>query len=571
MFGILSSWLANTRLSYKLGFGPVLMALFMLGMGAVSQHGARQQSAALDQVVKVTFAKDRATVQARKALAAAHIDLYRMISWQTNSTDAGKQAQERAQRIKVTWPPPAARSILSVRRYSLAPQEATALQAARAAAKDYVSAVNDVLDMAAVDTATALTFMLQADGKYTTLGDRLADLDALEQRLTDGTVAAATAGASSATMLCLAMLAAALALAGLVAVLGSRGIARPILGMARAMARLASGDVSAAIPAWGAVKDRPDGRRGAGVQGQHDPHRPACRRAGDPEHEQKERRQQIIEGHIKTLDQAVAGSLDMLASASSELQTTARSMSATAEQTTQQATSVASAVERSSSNVQTAAAAAEQLLGFHLGDFAPGCRVGPHRGPGCRGCRPHQRTGPGAGRRRPEDRRCDRTDQPDRRPDQSIGTERNHRSGEGRGSRQGLRGGRIGGQESGDADRPCDRGDRGPNQVDPGRDRDSARAIGSIAGTINRINEIATTIAAAVEQQGAATKEIARSVQQASDGATEVSHSIATVARAASSAGSASAQVLGAAGNLAAQGETLRGDVGRFLASIRAA
>src|SRR5437588_9016459 len=55
---------------------------------------------------------------------------------------------------------------------------------------------------------------------------------------------------------------------------------------------------------------------------------------------------------------------------------------------------------------------------------------------------------------------------------------------------------------------------------------DCVVAIGGISDTIREISGIATTIAAAVEQQGSATREIARSVQQASAGTSEVSHNV---------------------------------------------
>jgi methyl-accepting chemotaxis protein len=51
-------------------------------------------------------------------------------------------------------------------------------------------------------------------------------------------------------------------------------------------------------------------------------------------------------------------------------------------------------------------------------------------------------------------------------------------------------------------------------------------AIKAITETIGRIHQIAATIAAAVEEQGAATQEIARSVQQAAGGAREVSDNV---------------------------------------------
>ena len=74
----------------------------------------------------------------------------------------------------------------------------------------------------------------------------------------------------------------------------------------------------------------------------------------------------------------------------------------------------------------------------------------------------------------------------------------------------------------------------------------TVEAIRSIGTTIRQMSEIATTIASAVEEQGAATREIASNVHQA-------------------------AQVLGAAGELSKQSETLRRDVDTFLATVRAA
>ena len=104
-----------------------------------------------------------------------------------------------------------------------------------------------------------------------------------------------------------------------------------------------------------------------------------------------------------------------------------------------------------------------------------------------------------------------------------------------------------------------------------GATADSVRAIEGITGTIGRMNEIATTIASAVEEEGAATREIARSVQEASQGTSEVSSNIAGVTQAAGETSSAAAQVQDAAANLASQGERLRAEVDRFLADLRAA
>lgn len=52
---------------------------------------------------------------------------------------------------------------------------------------------------------------------------------------------------------------------------------------------------------------------------------------------------------------------------------------------------------------------------------------------------------------------------------------------------------------------------------------ETVTAIQSISGTIAQLNEMALAIAAAVEEQGAATREIARSIQQTAEGTSEVS------------------------------------------------
>ena len=101
--------------------------------------------------------------------------------------------------------------------------------------------------------------------------------------------------------------------------------------------------------------------------------------------------------------------------------------------------------------------------------------------------------------------------------------------------------------------------------------QDSVVAIKEIYGTIGQVSEIAGAIAAAIEQQGAATQEIARNVQQAAVGSTQVATSIADVNRGAGDTGSASAQVLASAQMLSNENKRLKAEVVKFLATVRAA
>ncbi|MEP6838227.1 MAG: methyl-accepting chemotaxis protein [Bradyrhizobium sp.] len=101
--------------------------------------------------------------------------------------------------------------------------------------------------------------------------------------------------------------------------------------------------------------------------------------------------------------------------------------------------------------------------------------------------------------------------------------------------------------------------------------QESVGAIKEISGTIEKLSEISSTIAAAVEEQGAATQEISRNVQQAAQGTQEVSSNITDVQRGASETGSASSQVLSAAQSLSGDSNRLKLEVGKFLATVRAA
>jgi methyl-accepting chemotaxis protein len=89
--------------------------------------------------------------------------------------------------------------------------------------------------------------------------------------------------------------------------------------------------------------------------------------------------------------------------------------------------------------------------------------------------------------------------------------------------------------------------------------------------TINRISEISSMIASAIEQQGAAMQGIARNVQQAASRTAQVATNITEVNRGASETGSASAQVLSSAQGLSTESVRLKSEVEKFLARVRAA
>jgi methyl-accepting chemotaxis protein len=96
-------------------------------------------------------------------------------------------------------------------------------------------------------------------------------------------------------------------------------------------------------------------------------------------------------------------------------------------------------------------------------------------------------------------------------------------------------------------------------------------AIKGIGTSISNISHVASAVAAAVQEQVAATGEISSNVQQAAQGTDEISRNITGVAQAASQTGEAANMVLTAANQLSKEAETLRGEVDKFLAALNAA
>ena len=96
-------------------------------------------------------------------------------------------------------------------------------------------------------------------------------------------------------------------------------------------------------------------------------------------------------------------------------------------------------------------------------------------------------------------------------------------------------------------------------------------SIDRIVTTIGNIRTISTTIATAVEQQGAATVEIAGNTNRAADGTSQVTETIFGVGRAAESTGAASSQLLALSSDLQAQAGSLEDEVSAFVERLRVA
>ncbi len=349
------------------------------------------------------------------------------------------------------------------------------------------------------------------------------------------------------------------------------GITRPLSAMTAAMTRLAGGDKDIDIPARGGTDEVGEMAEALEIFRQSLITADTLADERRREQERKEQRQRAVETHIAGFESFIQEALGAFAAAATELRTTAEGMTGIAEAASSQANAVSAASDEASSNVQTVAAATEEMAAS-IAEI--GRQVVQSSEIAADAVREAARTGTTMQDLAAAAQKIGEVVQ----LIQHIASQTNllalnatieaARAGEaGKGfavvasevkslaTQTGKATDEIGAQI-------------GAMQAAVGN---AVTAIDSIDRIIGRMNEIATSIASAIEQQSAATREITRNTQEAARGTGEVSQNIVAVNRAAGETGAAAGQVLQSSDDLARQAETLRAEVGRFLDNIRVA
>ena len=350
-----------------------------------------------------------------------------------------------------------------------------------------------------------------------------------------------------------------------------RGVVRPVEAMTAAMDQLAGGNKTVEIPGTGRSDEL--GHMAQAVAIFKD-NMIRAEQLAEQERVQQDARQQRadrIEAMIRDFDRAIATVVQGVSSAATQLQSNAQGLSVTADQTNRQATAVAAAAEEASANVQAVASATEELTAS-VGEI--GRQVSSSMKIAQTAVDEANRTNATvAGLSDAAQKIGEVVQLINGIASQTNLLALNATIEAARAGEMGKGFAVVASEVKNLANQTAKATDDIQAQVGQMQavTASAVEAIRGITGTIRRMSEIATTIAAAVEDQGAATGEIARNVQHASHGTLDVSHNIGGVTEAAGSTGSMAGQTLSAAQDLAQQSSRLRSEVDGFIGKVRAA
>ncbi|MBA5779353.1 HAMP domain-containing protein [Stappia sp. F7233] len=564
-------WFASLALAKKMFVAPIFLLVGLGLVSAISLITVNQQKVALDTLNNVQIKAFADMADVKDTLSSGQLALYALMNIVANDSDATRinaLLEEANAELKSVVTKFEALDLSALGNDELLALQQEAIEHAR----QFQDAALSTSDMAIIDVTVANITLNTTVERFRVLEKDVAALNQAVDRLRGEATLATLEGVGEAERLLLIIVTVVAVVGILINWLVSRMISRPVVQMIGSMTALAAGDTAVEVPDTARRDEIGKMAQALAVFRRNitDMQRMEEEKV-DHERRETEAKRASMNALANDFEARFVGIVETVASSSSRMQGTARSMSAVAESTRERAAEVATAAGNASNNVQTAASAAEEMAAS-IGEINRQVREAAEvsNQANAEAVRSNDSV---KGLAEAAARIGEVIDLIRGIAEQTNLLALNATIEAARAGEAGKGFAVVASEVKNLATQTAKATEDISGQIAgmQAATGHAVDAIKAISGTIGRIKLISDTITAAVNEQGLATQEIAASTQQAARGTEEVGETISVVAQAASETGGAAQEVLGVAEEMSENAQILRTQVEEFLNRVRAA
>jgi methyl-accepting chemotaxis protein len=240
------AWFGNLRIRWKVLLAPAFMILVLIGLGSYVLKTQWSNQATLQKLMNGPVRQAEVVADFNAAAWAVQTRLYHLTATAANETDKKKIAAIAEE---------TASSIIDVSAKMLTLEELKAGQTSASFGKlketvaKYTKQASSVIDMADSDAGSALMFMMGAQRSFAEIVSQTEELIQLSKQARDREVISVQNNLDEQGMVLTALVLISVIVGGIVSLLASRAITKPVTSIASAIKRIAGGDLDVEIPA----------------------------------------------------------------------------------------------------------------------------------------------------------------------------------------------------------------------------------------------------------------------------------------------------------------------------------
>ncbi len=244
------NWYGNLRLRWKVLIAPALLIMVLSGVGLYTTQVQRANQAAVDALMVGPVRQAETVADFTNSAWTSQVRLYQLMATAANESDgkkikalagtATKALGELAEKLQTLDDPAFNKG-----------KTGEKLGKLKTVVTSYIKQGKNVIDMADGDAGTAMTLMMGATRSFAEIDKLTDDLTETSKDLRDRKIAINNADLDRQTSLLISIMVIMIMVGCAASLLISRGISRPVMGIAKAIKRMAEGDFDTALPGLG--------------------------------------------------------------------------------------------------------------------------------------------------------------------------------------------------------------------------------------------------------------------------------------------------------------------------------